>query len=147
VIHPENSSTLYLGTRQGIIRSDDAGTSWVKTTFPITDASRLVFDPARPSTIYASNRLGKRPTGMPWISALYLEGKRLTIRGEYFDAGAKVLLNGEEQTTKNYGAEPARVLIAKKAGKMVERDPSTIIQVRNPDGKLSQEVTFFFPDD
>src|SRR4030095_14800365 len=48
VIHPENSSTLYLGTRQGIIRSDDAGTSWVRTTFPITDASRLVFDPARP---------------------------------------------------------------------------------------------------
>ncbi|HKQ03873.1 MAG TPA: hypothetical protein VJ464_01980 [Blastocatellia bacterium] len=145
VVDPVNSSTLYLGTKQGIIRSDDAGISWGETAFPIKNASRLAFDPGRPSTIDANNGLGKRPSDTPWIFALYLEGKRLTIRGEYFDAGAKILLNGEEQKTKNDETEPARVLIGKKAGKGVRREPDTKIQVRNSDGRLSQEVTFFFP--
>ena len=142
-VNPMDSSTLYLGTRQGVLKSVDGGVNWVKTTFPVNSASRLIFDPAMPSTMYASNGPGKRPTDTPWIIALYLEGKRLTVSGESFDAGAKILLNGEEQKTKNSDPEPTRVLIGKKAGKKVKRDPSRKIQVRNSDGKLSQEVTFF----
>jgi photosystem II stability/assembly factor-like uncharacterized protein len=143
VVNPMDSSTLYLGTPDGVLKSANGGINWVRTTFPVNSASRLIFDPANPSTMYDTYGLGKRPTDTPWIVALYLEGKRLTVSGEYFDAGAKILLNGEEQKTKNNDAIPTRVLIGKKAGKKVKRDPSTKIQVRNSDGKLSQEVTFF----
>jgi photosystem II stability/assembly factor-like uncharacterized protein len=145
VVNPMDSSTLYLGSPQGVLKSADGGINWVKTTFPVKSASRLILHPARPSTMYDTNGLGKRPFDTPWIVALYLEGKRLTVSGEYFDAGAKILLDGEEQKTKNNDAMPTRVLIGKKAGKKVKRDPSRKIQVRNSDGKLSQEVTFFPP--
>jgi photosystem II stability/assembly factor-like uncharacterized protein len=144
-VNPKDSSTLYLGTRQGVLKSADGGINWVKTTFPVISAHRLIFDPASPSTMYASNGPGKRPIDTPWIIALHLDGKRLTVSGEYFDAGAKILLNGEEQKTKNNDAMPTRLLIGKKAGKKVKRDASRKIQVRNSDGKLSQEVTFFPP--
>lgn len=146
VVNPSDSSTLYLGTRQGVLKSVDGGINWAGTAFPVISASRLTFDPATPSTIYAIDGFGKR-TDTPWIQALYREGKRLTVRGESFDAGAKILLDGEEQKTKNSDPEPASVLIGKKAGKQVKRHPGTTIQVRNSNGKLSQEVTFFPPNE
>jgi hypothetical protein len=51
-----------------------------------------------------------------------------------------ILINGEEQKTRNDGQNPQTTLIGKKAGRKIK--PGDRVQVRNPDGALSQEFTF-----
>jgi photosystem II stability/assembly factor-like uncharacterized protein len=74
------------------------------------------------------------------ISSASVEGKRLFVFGENFEPGAVILLNGEEQKTRNNDANPKTTLIGKKAGKKI--NPADKIQVRNPNGTVSQEFTF-----
>jgi hypothetical protein len=76
----------------------------------------------------------------PHIVSASIEGKKLIVTGRGFEEGSKVLLNGKEQKTKNDAANPTTSLIAKKAGKKIPTGTSTL-QVRNPDGKLSNEFS------
>lgn len=69
-----------------------------------------------------------------------VSGKKLFVFGENFDPGAVILLNGEEQKTKNDPQNPQTALIGKKAGKKL--NPADTLQVRNPNGSVSQEFTF-----
>jgi hypothetical protein len=80
------------------------------------------------------------PGGLPpRIISASVEGKKLIVVGENFDSGAVVLINGEEQATRNDGQNPQTTLIAKKGGKRVK--PGDKLQVRNADGSLSEEFT------
>ena len=74
-----------------------------------------------------------------------VSGKRLFLTGENFHAGAVILLNGEEQKTRNDGVNPQTTLIGKKAGKKIK--PGDRVQVRNPDGALSEEFIFMGSQD
>jgi TolB protein len=74
------------------------------------------------------------------ITSASVTGKKLFVGGENFDPGAVILLNGEEQITKNDGDNPKTVLIGKKAGKKIQSGDK--LQVRNPNGSRSQEITF-----
>ena len=76
----------------------------------------------------------------PTIIMASVSGKKLFITGENFHAGAVILLNGEEQKSKNDEQNPQTMLIAKNAGKKVKAGDR--VQVRNPDGTVSQEFTF-----
>ena len=67
-------------------------------------------------------------------------GKKLFVEGENFDPGAVILLNGEEQTTKNDRQNPRASLIGKRAGKKIK--PGDRLQVRNPNGSLSDEFIY-----
>ena len=69
-----------------------------------------------------------------------VSGKKLFITGENFHAGAVILLNGEEQKTKQPAENPQTSLIGKNAGKKIKAGDH--IQVRNPDGSISAEFTF-----
>jgi hypothetical protein len=69
-----------------------------------------------------------------------VSGKKLIIAGENFDDGAVILINGESQKTRNDDQDPQTTLIGKKAGKKVK--PGDRIQVRNPDGAISDEFIF-----
>ena len=51
-IDPVNSDTLYLGARQGVLKSTDGGSHWRATGFTGT-VLRLTIDPLNPSTLYA----------------------------------------------------------------------------------------------
>jgi hypothetical protein len=51
-----------------------------------------------------------------------------------------ILLNGEEQKTKDDAQSPETTVIGKKAGKKVKAGDK--LQVRNPNGTLSQEFIF-----
>ena len=82
---------------------------------------------------------GPDPT-VPRIIMASITGKKLFLTGENFHAGAVILLNGEEQKTKNDPQNPQTILIGKKAGKKINAGDS--IQVRNPDGSISAEFTF-----
>ena len=83
---------------------------------------------------------GPIPIGFPKIFSASVEGKRLVVAGDNFDVGAVILLNGEEQKTRNDPQNLHTSLIGKKAGKKVK--PGATLQVRNFDGRLSQEFIF-----
>src|SRR5262249_51462200 len=74
------------------------------------------------------------------IASAAVGGKKLFIFGENFDPGAVILINGEPQKTISDESNPKTALIAKKAGKKVK--PGDKLQVRNPNGSISQEFTF-----
>ena len=76
----------------------------------------------------------------PRIIMASVAGKKLFITGENFHDGAVILLNGEEQKSQNSEWNPGTNLIGKKAGKKIKAGDK--LQVRNPDGTVSQEFTF-----
>ena len=67
-------------------------------------------------------------------------GKKLFVEGENFDPGSILLLNGEAQITKNDSQNPRARLIGKRAGKKIK--PGDRLQVRNPNGSLSDEFIY-----
>ena len=85
------------------------------------------------------HRSSPAPTA-PRIITASVSGKRLFITGENFQAGAVILLNGEEQKSKNDEQNPQTTLIGKKAGKNAKAGDR--LQVRNPNGSISGEFTF-----
>jgi N-acetylneuraminic acid mutarotase len=76
----------------------------------------------------------------PKITMASVAGKKLIVVGENFDPDAVILINGEEQKTRNDGQNPQTTLIGKKAGKKIR--PGDRLQVRNPDDTLSEEFIF-----
>jgi N-acetylneuraminic acid mutarotase len=77
---------------------------------------------------------------IPRIVSASVKGKKLFVSGENFGPGAVILLNGEEQKTKADAQNPETTMIGKKAGKKIK--PGDRLQVRNPNGTMSQEFTF-----
>ena len=67
-------------------------------------------------------------------------GKKLIVVGENFTPDSVITINGEEQKTRNDDQNPGTTLIGKKAGKKIK--PGDRLQVRNPDGPLSEEFIF-----
>ena len=76
----------------------------------------------------------------PRIFMASVSGKKLFLTGENFHPGAAILLNGEEQKSKNDEQNPQTIMIGKKAGKKIKAGDH--IQVRNPNGSISAEFTF-----
>jgi endo-1,4-beta-xylanase len=77
----------------------------------------------------------------PKLSGAVRNGKQLLLSGEKFLEGAQIFINGEKQKKVFVDAEnPATLLIARKAGKFVK--PGDLLQVRNPDGRLSNELIY-----
>ena len=87
-----------------------------------------------------SAELGNFAAVPPTIIMASVSGKKLIIAGENFDDGAVILINGEEQKTRNDEQNPQTTLIGKKAGKKVKAGDR--VQVRNPNGSISAEFTF-----
>ena len=80
------------------------------------------------------------PIAIPRITGASVSGKKLILSGEDFDAGAVILINSQEQITKNDDQSPNSALIGKKAGKRVKTGDK--IKVRNRNGRLSEEFIF-----
>jgi hypothetical protein len=81
----------------------------------------------------------------PRINGALIDGKKLIVTGSGFDQGAKVLVDGQEQKTRNDDQNPSGVLIANKAGKKIKPGRTVTLQVRNSDGALSNELRFSRP--
>jgi N-acetylneuraminic acid mutarotase len=96
-------------------------------------------DYLRSAELYDHEMLDPAPTA-PRIIMASVSGKNLLITGQNFHAGAVILLNGQEQKSKNDLQDPQTILIGKKAGKKVKAGDR--IQVRNPNGSLSEEFIF-----
>ena len=77
---------------------------------------------------------------VPKIISVSVDGKKLFVHGEGFDRGAVILIDGQEQITKNDDASPRTILVGKRAGRRVE--PGVKLQVRNANGLISADFIF-----
>jgi protocatechuate 3,4-dioxygenase beta subunit len=86
------------------------------------------------------------PAAAPVVSGASVSGKQLIVTGQNFGTGARLFMNGERQKkTANDSANPRTVLIARKAGKLIEPGQTVTIQVRNSDDTASNEFLFTRP--
>jgi hypothetical protein len=79
------------------------------------------------------------------IDRAEIQGKNLLVFGSGFDAGAKILLNGEQQKTRNDDLNPTGALFGKKVAKKIASGETVTLQVRNFDGTLSNQLRFTRP--
>jgi hypothetical protein len=79
----------------------------------------------------------------PRIVEVEVKGKKLFVKGENFDQGAVILVNGVAQKTRNDADAPSTSLIAKKAAKKMARGEVAVIQVQNTAGARSEDFDFF----
>ena len=84
------------------------------------------------------------PVG-PRVLSASVEGKNLYVFGDGFSSGAVVVMDGEDQKSRNDSDNPALTLIAKKAGKRIAPGQSVTLQVRNSNGVLSNPFVFKRP--
>jgi hypothetical protein len=77
----------------------------------------------------------------PEITGATVSGKKLYVTGSNFAMGAVVLLNGSEQKTANED-DFAHMLKCKKAGKKIDVGVPVTLQVKNPDGTVSDSFSF-----
>lgn len=76
----------------------------------------------------------------PEITRVSRQGKNLLIEGSNFDAGARILLNGEPQKTIHNDQNPTTMLTGKKLAKHAQSGDK--LKVRNSDGSESPEWTY-----
>jgi endo-1,4-beta-xylanase len=117
--------------------------SWIPSTFA-GQGDGLIFDSNyQPKPAYTALReiLEAGVDLAPKISAASRNGKQLMINGEKFLEGAQVFINGEKQKKVFVDTEnPSTLIVARKAGKFVKS--GDLLQVKNPDGRLSNEYVY-----
>jgi hypothetical protein len=78
----------------------------------------------------------------PVVQSASIQGKNLVVNGARFLKHAVVIVNGTDVHTKNDPAAISTTLIAKKVGRQIVVGQTVMIQVRNPDGALSNTIMF-----
>jgi subtilisin family serine protease len=80
--------------------------------------------------------------GVPIAEAAGFIGKKFAVRGNGFDPGAVLFVNGLPQKTKPLPSDPTRTLTSKKAAKLIHVGVTVTIEVRNPDGTTTGVLSF-----
>ena len=127
------------------------GASWISITSGRsgTSGSGTVSYSVEPNTstlprtgtvVIAARAVTITQAGLPVrITNASVKGKKLFVVGENFDAGAVIQLNGEEEKTI-HNDQAGNSLTGKRAGKKIK--PGDKLQVKNPNGSLSEEFIF-----
>jgi hypothetical protein len=111
------------------------------------------FDSGDDATAGAQNGAGLYPIlnidfnidpGEPRIVRASISGKKLSVFGVNFDDGANIFIGSEKQKTVKSDASTS--LIAKKAGKKIERGQEVTLTVKNANGSVSNGITFKRPN-
>jgi hypothetical protein len=85
-------------------------------------------------------------TGPPVIESAEVSGKKLRVFGENFAVGATLFVNGVKQKkTSNDANDPNTLIVAKKAGKTIQRGGTVSLEVQNPGGERSEAFLFTRP--
>lgn len=139
----------------GTFQGQTGQASWTfRWTAPDTDAGPVIFYAAGNQSNNDGTNNGDQiytvvevvPSGPPEVTDASVNGKKLIVAGQNFDVGAVILLNGEkEKKVSNDDENVTSMLIGKKSGKKISRGQTVMIQVKNPDGTLSNEFSFTRP--
>jgi hypothetical protein len=133
----------------------DTTTTFQTANIPVRISGVGMFDFPHGQTGTAPNQIELHPVlsvafdeslAKPAIVSAGINGKKLLVLGLNFGEGAKVYLDGEKQKTTNDDSTPTNLLIAKKAGKKIERGQVVVLTVRNPDGIESEPFSFRRPN-
>jgi Viral BACON domain len=128
-----------------------SGATWITLTSgssAITGNGRVSYSvepntgtlPRAGTLVIAARAFTITQAGLPVrITSASVRARKLFVYGENFDAGAVILLNGEEQKTIN-NSQPGETLTGKRAGEKIK--PGDKLRVRNPNGTLSEKFTF-----
>ena len=69
-VHPVNPKTMYVATRDGVYRSEDAGARWTSASGSPKNAMAVAVNPKRPTEVYAATSEGRmfvsRDGGQTW---------------------------------------------------------------------------------
>jgi hypothetical protein len=94
-------------------------------------------------------------SSLPKILNASVSGKKLIVTGENFAEGASIYTCDDCLTPAEDGKKakkvsndsdlPATMLVSKKAGKDIDRGSTVRLQVKNPDGSLSEPFNFTRP--
>jgi hypothetical protein len=76
------------------------------------------------------------------INSEVVSGKKLIVAGQNFAPGAVILINGQEQQTRNDSENPQSTLVGKKAGRKKKIKAGDKLRVRNLSGNVSEEFIF-----
>jgi hypothetical protein len=83
----------------------------------------------------------------PIILSASVSGKKLLVSGLNFSEGDSIVVDGARQKkTANDEASPSTLLVGKKAGKLIGRGQTVVLQVRGSDGSLSDPFSFTRPE-
>jgi photosystem II stability/assembly factor-like uncharacterized protein len=153
VIDPTNRARLYIGTDLGVFVSTDAGTTWARenTGFANTPTESLTLTNAEGIVRLFAFTHGRGAYRVrlasftSQITGASVSGKKLTVTGKNFDTGAVILINGQEQGTRNDESDPRGALFAKKGGKKIGSGETVTLRVRNSDGSLTPDFAFTRP--
>jgi hypothetical protein len=98
------------------------------------------------------NPVGAQPSGPPTILSANVSGKKLIVMGESFGDGASIYMceacetpsaDGKKMKKVSNDSEHANtILISKKGGKEISRGQTVMLQVKNPDGTVSEPFSF-----
>jgi hypothetical protein len=77
----------------------------------------------------------------PVVQSASIQGKNLIVTGTGFLKHAVIIVNGTDVHTKSVQGS-STMLVAKKLGKQIVVGQTVSIQVRNPDGTLSNTIMF-----
>jgi photosystem II stability/assembly factor-like uncharacterized protein len=58
-VHPTNPKVMYVATRPGIFRTDNAGKTWVRADDGPANVAAVVVNPKNPSEVYAATADGQ----------------------------------------------------------------------------------------
>jgi photosystem II stability/assembly factor-like uncharacterized protein len=153
VVDPSDSQRLYIGTDIGVFVSLDGGANWARenTGFANVATESLAIGSLGLNNVlfaFTHGRSAWRVTlgpAAPKILSASVAGKKLLVFGRGFDSGAKVLLNGQEEKTKNDSDSINTNLISKKAGKKIDVGERVDLQVRLAGGGTTPVFSFTRP--
>jgi hypothetical protein len=87
---------------------------------------------------------GAAPVTRPTITGVEVSGKKLVVTGTGFDSGAKILVDGNEQSTTNDPGSPTTKLTSKKGGKKIKVGKTVVVQAES-EGKFSEGFVYTRP--
>lgn len=98
------------------------------------------------TTTRVDGALASPPQARPLILSAELRGNNLIVEGFNFDENATVYVNHKERNTIPDADLHGKVLVAKKGGKKIRVDESSLVQVTNGDGQSSNVILLFRTD-
>lgn len=107
------------------------------------------------SGLFMISGSGGNGSSAPKIVEALVSGKKLYVMGENFGEGASIYMcagcstpatDGDKaKKVSNDSEHPTTLLVSKKAGKDIDRGSAVRLQVKNPDGTLSEPFDFTRP--